>query len=230
MNMSSNYTIDSTHPPNDPLSFLGTYISNMLRGLQSATQLRTTSVPGSCLLSALTSLTAALFSLVFVCLPVQNAVMTHFNLIQMLHGSCNDSVNACPPTHTPWVHVNHSAILVYTETTETEWGFIQLFTPSWWLRKRTSSTSSIKRLYEASWIYLNPVLLRTFLFFLLGKMRQRFPLQLFFYKMSRILLFLKTLLKTEFPPWHRGLRIWLPWLGSNLTSEAQVWSLADTAG
>ena len=42
-------------------------------------------------LSTPASPAAALFSLVFVCLPMQMAAVTPFNLVQRLHRSCDDS-------------------------------------------------------------------------------------------------------------------------------------------
>lgn len=74
-----------------------------------------TSVPGGQPLSTLASPTAALFSLVFVCLPMQMAAVTPFNLVQRLHGSCDDS------EHGPLLSAySHSAILVCVEITEAQ--------------------------------------------------------------------------------------------------------------
>ena len=80
-----------------------------------------TSVPGGQPLSTPDSPAAALFSLVFVCLAMQMAAVTPFNLVQRLHGSCDDS------EHGPLLSAHsHSAILVCVEITEAQWGFIHI--------------------------------------------------------------------------------------------------------
>ena len=84
-------------------------------------QFRRTSVPGGQPLSTPASPAAALFSLVFVCLPMQMAAVTPFNLVQRLHRSCDDSkLGPLLSAH------SHSVILVCVQITEAQCGFIHI--------------------------------------------------------------------------------------------------------